>query len=96
MLLLSSLSLLTDGEGGGVRDWESLSKTSSSKLVRDKDMCDTWSDISFLSSVALLVEMSSLGVASSSLEVSSMVSPSVVVEGVLGVNIVRIWVKNSG
>ena len=41
ILLLSSLSLLTEGEGGGVLDWESLSSTNSSMLVRDNDMCDT-------------------------------------------------------
>ena len=96
ILLLSSLSLLTEGEGGGVLDWESLSRTSSSKLVRDNEMWDTWAVINFLNSVALLVEMSSLGVASSSLQVRIMVRPRVVVEGVAGVKRDKICVKNSG
>ena len=96
ILLLSSLSLLTEGEGGGVLDWESLSSTNSSMLVRDNDMCDTWAVINFLNSTALLVEISSLGVASSSLQVRIMVRPNVVVEGVVGVKRDMICVKNSG
>merc|ERR1719460_263666 len=77
MLLLSSLSPLTLGEGGGVPAClpASLSNTNSSSVTRAVVMWPTCLSISLLSSWARDVAMSCLGVASSSLVVSSMVRP---------------------